>query len=66
MMTAFHEEKKKPKILVHTKAMRLFEEDGRGEEDILAFVCVFIFIDVEKDTKDHITSVLELKIDSFD
>lgn len=64
MMTAFHEEKKKPKILIHTKAMRLFEEDGRGEEDILAFVCVFIFIDVEKDSK--ITSVLELKIDSFD
>lgn len=46
MMTAFHEEKKKPKILVHTKAMRLFEEDERGEEEILAiwllFVCLYL------------------------
>lgn len=49
MMTAFHEENKKQKTLIHTIVIRglLFEEHGGGE-DILASVCLFIFIDVEK------------------
>ena len=36
-----------PWLVFFKSAMRLFDEDGGGE-DILASVCLFIFIDIEK------------------